>query len=59
MHPGVIECSPPKVIGNSFFSKWLDKSLTYSSAVYENFNDSLEQAQKNKYIDALAMVKIY
>ena len=21
MHPGVIECSPPKVIGNSFLSK--------------------------------------
>jgi cyclopropane-fatty-acyl-phospholipid synthase len=36
-------------LGNSFFSKWLDKSLTYSSAVYEKTNDSLEQAQKNKY----------
>lgn len=36
-------------LGNSFFSKWLDKSLTYSSAVYENPNDNLEKAQKNKY----------
>ena len=33
----------------SFFSQWLDKTLTYSSAVYENQNDSLETAQKNKY----------
>ena len=36
-------------LGNNFFSKWLDKTLTYSSAVYENENDSLEIAQKNKY----------
>ena len=36
-------------LGNSFFSKWLDKSLTYSSAVYENPNDNLEKSQKNKY----------
>ena len=36
-------------LGNNFFSKWLDKTLTYSSAVYENENDSLEVAQKNKY----------
>ena len=36
-------------LGNSFFSKWLDKSLTYSSAIYENPNDNLEKAQKNKY----------
>ena len=36
-------------LGNEFFSQWLDKTLTYSSAVYENQNDSLETAQKNKY----------
>ena len=36
-------------LGNNFFSKWLDKTLTYSSAIYENENDSLEVAQKNKY----------
>ena len=36
-------------LGNSFFSQWLDKSLTYSSAVYQNPNDSLEQAQQYKY----------
>ena len=36
-------------LGNNFFSKWLDKSLTYSSAIYENESNSLEVAQKNKY----------
>ncbi len=36
-------------LGNEFFSNWLDKTLTYSSAIYENNNDDLETAQKNKY----------
>ena len=36
-------------LGNDFFSNWLDKTLTYSSAIYENNNDDLETAQKNKY----------
>ena len=37
-------------LGNDFFSQWLDETLTYSSAVYENQNDNLETAQKNKYV---------
>ena len=45
-------------LGNRFFSKWLDKSLTYSSAVYENPNDSLEQAQKNKYQKLIDLLKV-
>ena len=36
-------------LANEFFSNWLDKTLTYSSAIYENNNDDLETAQKNKY----------
>ncbi len=36
-------------LGNEFFAKWLDKTLTYSSAIYESKNDDLETAQKNKY----------
>ena len=35
--------------GNEFFSTWLDKSLTYSSAIYENNDKDLELAQQNKY----------
>jgi len=45
-------------LGNSFFSKWLDKSLTYSSAVYEKPNDSLEQAQKNKYQKLIDLLEV-
>ena len=36
-------------LGNEFFSTWLDKSLTYSSAIYEDNNNDLEKAQKTKY----------
>ena len=45
-------------LGNSFFSKWLDKSLTYSSAVYQNPNDSLEQAQQNKYQKLIDLLEV-
>ena len=45
-------------LGNNFFSKWLDKTLTYSSAVYENENDSLEIAQKNKYQKLIDLLNV-
>jgi cyclopropane-fatty-acyl-phospholipid synthase len=45
-------------LGNSFFSQWLYKSLTYSSAVYQNSNDSLEQAQKNKYQKLIDLLEV-
>ena len=45
-------------LGNEFFSLWLDKTLTYSSAVYENQNDSLETAQKNKYQKLVDLLNI-
>ena len=45
-------------LGNSFFSKWLDKSLTYSSAVYENPNDNLEKAQENKYQKLIDLLEV-
>ena len=36
-------------LGNDFYSLWLDPSMTYSSAIYESPNQSLEQAQQAKY----------
>ena len=45
-------------LGNNFFAKWLDKTLTYSSAVYENENDSLEIAQKNKYQKLIDLLNV-
>jgi cyclopropane-fatty-acyl-phospholipid synthase len=35
-------------LSNAFFQTFLDDSLTYSSAVYENPGQSLEQAQRHK-----------
>ena len=36
-------------LGNDFYSLWLDKTMTYSSAIFENSTDSLAQGQLNKY----------
>lgn len=36
-------------LGNDFYKLWLDPSMTYSSALYKGANDSLEQAQHQKY----------
>ena len=36
-------------LGNEFFSLWLDKTLTYSSAIFEEKNQDLSEAQNNKY----------
>ena len=35
-------------LGNEFFSLWLDKTLTYSSAIFEKKNQDLSDAQNNK-----------
>ena len=36
-------------LGNDFYKIWLDKSLTYSSALFTDENTSLFDAQMNKY----------
>lgn len=36
-------------LGNEFYSLWLDPSMTYSSALFDSANQSLEQAQTAKY----------
>jgi cyclopropane-fatty-acyl-phospholipid synthase len=36
-------------IGNAFYSAWLDPSMTYSSALYEDHTPDLTAAQNNKY----------
>ena len=36
-------------IGNSFYSAWLDPSMTYSSALFEDGTQDLTAAQNNKY----------
>ncbi|MEM1315953.1 MAG: cyclopropane-fatty-acyl-phospholipid synthase family protein, partial [Pseudomonadota bacterium] len=36
-------------LGNRFYAKWLDPSMTYSSALFHGSQESLETAQRNKY----------
>tara|TARA_Y200000002_G_scaffold364426_1_gene353428 strand:- start:918 stop:2111 length:1194 start_codon:yes stop_codon:yes gene_type:complete len=36
-------------LGNKFYEKWLDQSMTYSSALFDQNNTSLSDAQLNKY----------
>ena len=45
-------------LGNNFYKIWLDKSMTYSSAIFKNETDALEIAQKNKYNQLLNLAEI-
>lgn len=36
-------------LGNAFYELWLDRSMTYSSALFAMPNEPLEMAQRNKY----------
>jgi cyclopropane-fatty-acyl-phospholipid synthase len=44
-------------LGNDFFSLWLDKPLTYSSAIFEEPNQELFAAQNNKYQKLIDLLK--
>ena len=37
------------ILGNDFYWRWLDKSMTYSSALFNSDKESLEKTQENKY----------
>ncbi len=36
-------------LGNEFYAKWLDETMTYSSALFENPQEDLVTAQQRKY----------
>ena len=44
-------------LGNEFFSLWLDKTLTYSSAIFEEQSQNLSDAQNNKYQKLINLIK--
>ena len=44
-------------LGNEFFSLWLDKTLTYSSAIFDGKNKDLSDAQNNKYQKLIDLIK--
>jgi cyclopropane-fatty-acyl-phospholipid synthase len=45
-------------LGNEFYRLWLDKSMTYSSAIYEKETNSLEAAQQAKYRSLVERINI-
>ena len=44
-------------LGNDFFSLWLDKTLTYSSAIFDEQNKDLSKAQNNKYQKLINLIQ--
>jgi len=44
-------------LGNDFFSLWLDETLTYSSAIFDNPKQDLFDAQNNKYQKLIDLLK--
>lgn len=44
-------------VGNEFYQLWLDPSMTYSSGLYEEGDDDLQNAQTRKYDRILERVK--
>ena len=44
-------------LGNDFFSLWLDDTLTYSSAIFDNKKQALSEAQNNKYQKLINLLK--
>lgn len=45
-------------LGNDFYSLWLDKTMTYSSALFQAPDEALEAAQNNKYRSLCEMLKL-
>ena len=44
-------------LGNDFFSHWLDDTLTYSSAIFDEKSTNLSEAQNNKYQKLIDLIK--
>lgn len=44
-------------IGNNFYQRWLDPSMTYSSGLRVSGTETLTQAQQNKYQRILDLIK--
>lgn len=44
-------------IGNEFYKLWLDPSMTYSSAIFNNKTDTLQDAQHRKYDRIIERIK--
>lgn len=45
-------------IGNAFYAAWLDPSMTYSSALFEQRSEDLQSAQERKYAEILRRLDV-
>ena len=45
-------------LGNDFYRLWLDETMTYSSAIFENPQESLETAQRRKYASMVDQIGV-
>ena len=45
-------------LGNRFYSLWLDKGMTYSSALFDKDVQTLAEGQQNKYQKLIDLVKL-
>jgi cyclopropane-fatty-acyl-phospholipid synthase len=45
-------------LGNAFYSRWLDPSMTYSSARFERPGQPLSEAQRNKYASLARQIEL-
>jgi cyclopropane-fatty-acyl-phospholipid synthase len=45
-------------LGNAFYQRWLDPSMTYSSAKFETPSDDLSVAQRNKYLSLARRIEL-
>ena len=45
-------------LGNDFYKKWLDKTMSYSSALFENSQEPTEKAQMRKYKSMVDMMDV-
>jgi len=46
-------------LGNDFYGLWLDKTMTYSSALFETGQESLEEAQTAKYASMVDQMGVH
>jgi len=45
-------------LGNAFYERWLDGTMTYSAARYDALDSSLEEAQRRKYASLVERLEI-
>ena len=45
-------------LGNAFYARWLDPSMTYSAARYERPGQPLSEAQRNKYASLARQIEL-